>query len=278
VPEGDTVWLAARNLDRALAGSVLEASDFRIPQWATTDLSGHAVLGVVSRGKHLLFRIDPDVTLHTHFRMDGSWHLYRRPVQAGLGGQLNQGGGGARPTRRHGGPDHEVRVVLRTREWEAVGFRLPVVELLPTAEEHRVVGHLGPDLLGDDFELDEAVRRIGGQPERAIGEALLDQRNLAGIGNLYKAEVLFLSGLSPWRAASAVPDVARVVVLARRLLLANRCRSSQVTTGDQRRGHETWVYGRAGRPCRRCGTAVRQAEQGDQPHARLTWWCPSCQS
>ena len=259
MPEGDTVWLAAQNLSRALAGEVLVRTDFRVPQLATADLAGRKVIEVVSRGKHLLFRIEPDLTLHTHFRMDGSWHLYRT----------------GRPWA--GGPEHEVRIVLATADWVAVGYRLPVVELLARSHEDDAVGHLGPDLLADHFDPDEAVRRLLADPERTIGEALLDQRNLAGIGNVYKAEVLFLSGLSPWRTVGSVPALGDVVARARKLLLANRSRVAQVTTGDLRPGQDKWVYGRAGRPCRRCGSTVREAEQGEPPYARVTWWCPRCQ-
>jgi endonuclease-8 len=148
-----------------------------------------------------------------------------------------------------------------------------VVELLPTAEEERVTGHLGPDLLGSGWDSAEAVRRLTAEPERPIGEALLDQRNLAGIGNLYKAEVLFLRGIEPWRAVGSVSDLAAVAELARRLLDANKERVGQVTTGNWRRGEETWVYGRRGLPCRRCGTEIRAEGQQD----RITYWCPSCQ-
>ena len=259
MPEGDTVWLAALHLNQALAGSVLLGSDFRVPALATADLAGQRVLSVVPRGKHLLFRFEGGLTLHTHFRMDGSWHLYRPGV------------------RWAGGPDHEVRVVLTTESWVAVGYRLPVVELLRTGDEDEVVGHLGPDLLGDDFDQALAVQRLLADPERAIGEALLDQTNLAGIGNLYKAEVLFLSGVWPWSPVGSVPDVAAIVVRAQKLLVANRSRAAQVTTGDLRPGRGTWVYGRAGRPCRRCGTRIRSSEQGAAPYARITYWCPSCQ-
>ena len=168
MPEGDTVWLAGQRLHDALAGRALTTSDFRVPQLATTDLTGRDVLEVISRGKHLLTRVEGGLTLHTHFRMDGTWHLYRPGEQ------------------RRGGPDWQVRVVLANAEWEAVGYRLPVVELLETADEHRAVGHLGPDLLGPDWSTDEAVRRLRADPGREIGMALLDQRNLAGLGNLYQ--------------------------------------------------------------------------------------------
>lgn len=259
MPEGDTVWLAGRRLHHALAGRLLTVSDFRVPQLATVDLTGRTVTEVVSRGKHLLTRIGEDLTLHTHFRMDGSWHLYP------------PGG------RRRGGPDWQVRVLLANEEWVAVGYRLPVVELLPRSAEGEAVGHLGPDLLGPDWDPAEAVRRLTADPGREIGEALLDQRNLAGIGNLYKAETLFLAGVSPWRPVREVRDVGAVVRLAQRLLWVNREHPWQVTTGVNRRGQQHWVFERTRRPCRRCGTPIRSAGQGRPPHDRITYWCPACQ-
>jgi endonuclease VIII len=262
VPEGDTVWLAGRRLHDALAGQVLLRTDFRVPQLAAADLSGRRVLEVVSRGKHLLTRIEGPAggtTLHTHFRMDGSWHLYR-PGQ-----------------RRTGGPDWQVRAVLRTEPWEAVGYRLPVVALVPTASEDDVVGHLGPDLLGPDWDADEAVRRLRADPAREVGLALLDQRLLAGLGNLYRTEVLFLQGLSPWTPVADVADLHALVERGRRLLDANKGRWEQSTTGSLRQGEMHWVFERTGRPCRRCGTRIASAEQGPAPYARLTYWCPRCQ-
>jgi endonuclease-8 len=246
----------------ALAARALTRSDFRVPQLATTDLTGRTVHEVVARGKHLLARIDGDLTLHTHFRMDGTWHLYRH---------------GSNWT---GGPTHQVRVVLENADWQAVGYRLPVVELLPTADEQTVVGHLGPDLLGEDWDEDEAVRRLRTNPSREIGPALLDQRNLAGIGNLYKTEALFLAGVTPWTPVSDVPDLAALVNRARRLLLANRDHWQQTTTGSLRKGEDHWVFERSGRPCRRCGTRIRSAEQVEAEHptyGRLSYWCPTCQ-
>jgi endonuclease-8 len=262
VPEGDTVWLAAQRLQQSLAGRVLTASDFRVPQLATTDLTGQTVTEVVSRGKHLLFRTDAGLTLHSHFRMDGTWHLYRHD------------------TPWTGGPQWQVRAVLSNDEWQAVGYRLPVLELIPTAQEDTVVGHLGPDLLGPDWDEDEAVRRVLARPDREIGPALLDQRNLAGIGNLYKTEVLYLSGVTPWTPVADVGDVRAVVRRAHRLLQANKSRWQQTTTGSLRRGEDHWVFERSGRPCRRCGERVREAMQGepDRPEqARVCYWCPRCQ-
>lgn len=258
MPEGDTVYLSARRLHAALAGEQIAASDFRLPRLATADISGRTVLEVVPRGKHVLMRLDDGQTLHSHFRMDGSWRVYRA----------------GQPWR---GPAHEVRIVLTTSTRHAVGYRLHDVALTPTSEEPGLVGHLGPDLLGPDWDVREAVRRLLARPEREIGPALLDQRNLAGIGNLYKSEVLFLRGLSPWTPVSDVADPNALVSLARRLLVANRDRWEQITTGDGRSGQEFYVYERTGRPCRRCGTRIASAEQGDPPPRRLTYWCPHCQ-
>ena len=257
MPEGDVVWRTARQLDEALTGRVLERSDFRVPRFATTDLAGRAVTGTVARGKHLLTRVDGGITIHTHLRMDGSWRI--RPA-------------GGYPPR-----DHRVRLILANERWQAIGFQLGVVEVLATGREDRAVGHLGPDLLGPDWDADEAVRRLRAVPDRPAGEALMDQRNLAGIGNLYKAETLFLRGISPWRPAGEIDDLPALVELARKLLDANKERIGQVTTGNPARGAETWVYGRAGRPCRRCGTLIRRGEQGPGTQERVTFWCPACQ-
>ncbi len=260
MPEGDTVWRAARQLDRALTGRVLTRSDFRVPRYATTDLSGRAVVRTVPRGKHLLTRLDGAVTIHTHLRMDGTWRI--RPA--------------AGPVPR----DFRIRLVLANDSWQAVGRLLGVVEVLPTDAEDSAVGHLGPDLLGPDWDAAEAVRRLRGAPGRPVGEALLDQRNLAGIGNLYKAESLFLRGLDPWRPAGQVDDLRALVELARRLLEANKDRAEQATTGSLAHGEQTWVYGRGGRPCRRCGGRVRvdrPAGGSADPQERITFWCPHCQ-
>ena len=259
MPEGDTVWLSAHRMHQALAGRPLLRTDFRVPQLAALDLSGQVVREVVARGKHMLTRLSGDLTLHTHLRMDGSWHLYRPG------------------DRWSGGPAWQVRVVLENPDWQAVGYRLPVVDVLPTAEEPRVVGHLGPDVLAEPFAADEAVSRLQADPDDEIGLALLDQRRLAGLGNLYRCEVLFLRGVTPWTLVRDVADLPGLVGTARRLLRANRDRWEQSTTGSLRRGEDHWVYERTGRPCRRCGTRIVVAEQGGRPTARLTYWCPRCQ-
>ncbi len=261
MPEGDTVWLAGRRLDRALAGRTLLRTDFRVPQHATTDFAGRRVLEVASRGKHLLTRIEGDVTLRTHFMMEGAWHVYA-------------------PGQRWRGPAHQVRVVLANADHVCVGFRLAVVELIPTAQERAVVGHLGPDLLSEDWGPDmavEALRRLVAEPDREIGSALLDQRNLAGLGNLWRCEVLFLRGIHPFTHVGAVADVPRLIELSQRLLWANRDRAGQTATGSLRRGGSNYVYARKGSPCRRCQTPILKVNQGEPWQSRETYWCPSCQ-
>jgi|SRR4051794_5933244 endonuclease-8 len=259
MPEGDTVWNTARVLERALAGDVLTSSDFRVPQLATTDLAGWTVAESASRGKHLLLRLargDDRRTLHSHLRMDGAWRAYR-------------------PGERWAGkPAHLIRVVLRSARSVAVGYHLHELALMPTAQEAAFLAHLGPDLLGADWEPDEAVRRLAQKPDRTIAEALLDQRNLAGIGNLYKAETLFLRGLWPWTPVARVDDLRGTVTLAQKLLASNKGRWTQTTTGSLRRGETSYVYGRRAMPCRRCGTAIQQADLDE----RVTYWCPRCQA
>ena len=259
MPEGDTVWLAAKRMDEALAGRMLTTSDFRVPALATTDLTGRRVLEVVPRGKHMLTRVEGGLTLHTHFRMDGTWHLYRPG------------------NRWTGGAAWQVRVVLANAEVVAVGYRMPVLELLATDREGDAVGHLGPDVLDDAFDPAAAVALLAADPVREVGLALLDQRLIAGLGNLYRCEVLFLQGLSPWTLVADVPDLPALVRRSQRLLLANRDRWEQSTTGSLRHGEDHWVFERSGRPCRRCGTPIAAAEQGSAPQQRLAYWCPRCQ-
>ena len=259
MPEGDVVWYTARRLHQALAGRTLTRSDFRVPRLATADLAGDVVTETVSRGKHLLTRTESGLTIHTHLKMDGSWRI--RPASAG------------EPSRNA----YQIRLLLANEEWQAVGYQLGITEVLPTAREDQAVGHLGPDLLGPDWDAAEAVRRLGGRPERPIGEALLDQRNLAGIGTFYLAEMLFLRGIDPARPVGSVEDLDVLVELGHRLLDANKERAGHTSTGDTRRGQESWVYGRAGRPCRRCGTVIKRGEQGPPGQERLRFWCPNCQ-
>ncbi|MEV6978963.1 DNA-formamidopyrimidine glycosylase family protein [Kitasatospora sp. NPDC093806] len=259
MPEGDSVYRVAAGLHEALAGQVLTTADLRVPAHATADLTGRRVLAVTPRGKHLLTRLEGGLTLHTHLRMDGRWTVYRP---------------GERWT---GAPAWQIRAVLGTERGTAVGYRLPVVELLRTTDERHAVGHLGPDLLGSDWDPAEAVRRLLAHPGRPLAEALLDQRNLAGIGNVYANELCYLAGVTPWTPVGELTGPDRLVERARQLLDANKLRPGHITTGDTRRGHQQWVYGRAGRPCARCGTAVLTARQGTPPQDRIAYWCPYCQ-
>jgi endonuclease-8 len=191
--------------------------------------------------------------------MDGTWRVFR-PDE---------------PWR--GRPAHTIRVVLTVRAAVAVGFHLHDLALVPSDSETELVGHLGPDLLGPDWDPTEAVRRLAGDPEREIGAAIIDQRNLAGVGNLYKCELLFLRGVWPWTRVADV-DLRAVVDLAHRVLRANAARWAQVTTGDLRRGRGVYVYERAGQPCRRCGGLIQSARQGGGlVEDRITYWCPVCQ-
>ncbi|MFJ3672963.1 Fpg/Nei family DNA glycosylase [Streptomyces sp. NPDC090106] len=264
MPEGDTVWRTAHRLHTALAGKPLTVSDLRVPRFATADLTGRTVLDVTPRGKHLLTRVEGDLTLHSHLKMDGAWKVFTADQ------------------RWTGGPAHQIRAILGTADRTAVGYRLPVLELLRTADEARVVGHLGPDLLGPDWDPDLALARLLRDPARPLGEALLDQRNLAGIGNVYKSELCFLLGVTPWLPVGALPAgrAAGLPALAKKLLEANRDRPVRTTTGRYARhpGQDLFVYGRARRPCLRCGTPIRGADQGDGSRERPTYWCPACQA
>jgi endonuclease-8 len=258
MPEGDTVHLTATRLHRALAGRTLVSTDFRVPRFANADLTGQRVRGVIARGKHLLLRTDAAVTLHSHLKMEGAWHLYR-------------------PRQRWRGPGFQVRAVLVTDPWTAVGFRLGICELLATDREHEVVGHLGPDVLGPDWDLDEAARRLRADPARPIGAALIDQRAIAGPGNIWKNEICFLRGVSPWTPVAELDDLEAMLRLLKRMMEVNRSIGHQVTTGDPRRGRTHWVADRGGEPCRRCATPIRRALQSAGASERVTYWCPICQ-
>jgi endonuclease VIII len=265
VPEGDIVWRVAHRLDAALTGRELTLSDLRWPSLATVDLTGRPVTEVVSRGKHILIRVaavgaGPALTLHSHLRLDGSWHVHRtgEPWQRGR----SQG---------------DVRAILANDTWTAVGHKLGMLDLVPSADEDRLVGHLGPDLLGPDWDAQEAVRRLRGEPRRPIGEALLDQRNLAGIGTFFMAETLFLRGITPWTPVAEVPDLPGVVALAHKLLTTSRSFGTQVTTGDTRPGRTNYVHARSGRPCLRCRTPIGVAPIGAAPGDRVAFYCPRCQ-
>lgn len=292
MPEGDSIWRAAAELRAALAGRVLTASDFRVPRFATLNLAGWTVTEVVPRGKHLLMRLlGPEevhnfdlpaapgsapeaagatgpagmrrsLTIHSHLKMEGSWQVYP-------------------PGGRWKRPGHTARCVLRTASSDVVGFSLGILEVLSTAEEDKAVGHLGPDLLGPDWDAAEALRRLLAAPENPLGLALLDQRNLAGIGNVYRCEVCFLAGMHPASPVSTVKDLPAVLANAKRLLEANLGPGARQTVGvggpSRRPSH--WVYGREHQPCLRCRTPIRRGVLGtpDGSEERNIYFCPQCQ-
>lgn len=262
MPEGDTVYRTAVHLNAALAGRVLTVCDLRVPKYASVDLSGETVDEVVSVGKHLLTRVG-GYSIHSHLKMEGSWHVYRHGTK----------------WRR---PAFQARAVLENAEWVTVGFDLGTLEVVERDREDEVVGYLGPDLLGpgwDASSVTEAARRLGEDGEREIDVALLDQRNLAGLGNVFVNELCFLRGLLPQRPVAASGDLTSIVELGHRLITANRDRVERTTTGDTRPGRQTWVYGREGRPCLRCGTRIRRGALGaNELSERVTYWCPRCQT
>jgi endonuclease-8 len=265
MPEGDTIYRTAEVLRSVLMGREVTAARAqpqpglrRVPD--LTRLVGTRVSTVEARGKHLLIGFDGGFTLRTHMRMRGSWHQYRP----------------GEPWRR---PAREATVVLETADAVAVCFNAPVAELLTNAHlvRNRPLTTLGPDLLADNFDAAEAIRRLRERSHLEFGEALLDQRAVAGMGNVYKSEVCFIERLNPWAPVGAFDDQSLRAALstARQLMLANVRGGARVTTNQRARGRGLWVYGRAGRPCRRCGTRIDSARQGEL--ARTTYWCPRCQ-
>jgi endonuclease-8 len=262
VPEGDAVWRTARRLHQALVGTLLEGSDLRVPSLATSDLSGRRTVEVVPRGKHLLHRLDGDLTVHSHLRMEGSWRVH--PV-----------------ARRHAlGARHTVRALLWTGALVAVGDSLGMLDLVRTSEEDRVVGHLGPDLLDPGYEAGLALANVLADPARTVTEALLDQRNVAGMGTIFTAEPLFVHGINPWTPVGEVGEdrVAQVLTTARRMLVLS-CRAGRTTITGRAdvNADDAWVHGRVGLPCKRCGTLVRLSTIGRQPQERVMFYCPTCQ-
>ena len=257
MPEGDTVWRTAQRLNQAFAGAALTHSDLRWPSLATLDFTGATTLEVVSRGKHLLHRLASGDTIHSHLRMEGQW--------------LIAGAASARPNA-------DTRAFLSTARWAGLGQRLGMLDVVRTDAEHTLVGHLGTDVLGPDWDPARAAANLAAAGT-TIGAALLDQTKLAGVGTLYAAETLFLERLSPWTPTAELTDtrVARLVERAHRLLDNGRRHAVQSTTGSTRRGENSWVHGRSGLPCRRCGGGVRVAMIGPPTRERTMFYCPSCQ-
>jgi endonuclease VIII len=261
VPEGDTVHRTADRLDAALRGAVVERAELRWPSVPDVDLAGSRTLEVVARGKHLLHRFDTGSTLHTHLRMEGQWRVE------------HPGPATDRALRRH-----DLRAAVLTGRWSALGLRLGMVDLVPTARESELVGHLGPDVLGPDWDAAVAAERVT-SARGLIGDTLLDQRVLAGVGTFWASEILFLERVLPWVRAGDL-DRHRVQALLERLhrlMAAARRTGWQASTGIQRSGEEAYVHARSGRPCRRCGDTVRVAMTGAAPRQRTLFSCPTCQ-
>ncbi|GAA1162243.1 Fpg/Nei family DNA glycosylase [Ornithinicoccus hortensis] len=255
------MWRTARRLHEALAGAVLRGSDLRVPALATRDLSGRRTIEVVPRGKHLLHRVEGGITLHSHLRMDGSWRI--APASA----------------RPAAGRRHTVRALLWTDRHVAVGDQLGMLDLVRTDDEATLVGHLGPDLLDPGFDGDLALANLRREPDRPVAEALLDQRNLCGIGTIFASEPLFEHGVDPWALVGELPDevLATVVGTARARMVHSARVGFTVTTGRSDRRPEAWVFGRKGQPCRRCGTVIDQGTVGEPPRQRVLSYCPVCQ-
>ena len=273
MPEGDAIFRAARTLNRALAGGTVVRFESMLPALTRVHddhpITGRRVDDVRSMGKHVLMRFSDGLVLRTHMRMNGSWHLYR-------------------PGERWRRPRRDMRIVVATADFEAVGFNIPVAEFIREREvaRHEELRRLGPDLLSDDFDEEDAIARVQARGTSAIADVLLNQRVVAGIGNVYKSETLFACGVNPFVAAGALDrdGVRQILKTARKFLLANVSTGlapMTTYTGFRRtRGHgdpgeRLWVYGRAHQPCRRCGTSIRMQKQGTD--ARVTYWCPKCQ-
>jgi endonuclease-8 len=253
MPEGDTVFRTAALLREALVGKTLTGCDVRVPRYATVDLSGHPVDEVLSRGKHLFIRVGP-ASIHSHLKMDGSWRISPRGV-----------------------PAHKIRILLRAPDVTAAGIDLGVLEILDRVRDQDAVAHLGPDLLGEDWDPHVAAANLVADPDRGLAAALLDQRVMAGVGNVYANELCFIFGRRPLSTVATLSDPLRVAIRAREMLWANRLRRDRTTTGNSRSGQQLWVYGRAGQPCRRCGTRVARAEPVGGSQDRISYWCPHCQ-
>ena len=287
MPEGDTIYRAARTLHRALAGQTVTRFVAELAPLAQVDraepIAGRTIERVEAAGKHCLITfsgppplvLDPDASfgaslvLRTHMRMNGSWHIYR-------------------PGEKWQMPARAMRILIETADWVAVAFNVYVAEFVDAADlaRHRPVATLGPDLLGD-FDAERALKRISEQGSRPVHEVLLDQRVMAGLGNVYKSEILFLSKLHPDTPASVVsePTWRELMALAQTLLHANvvdgappgivTYRGLRRTTGRMNPEDRLWVYSRGGQPCRKCGTQIASRKDGDA--ARVTYWCPTCQ-
>lgn len=274
MPEGDTIFRTARTLSRALAGRTVTEFCTVLANLARVDddapIRGRTIESIEAKGKNLLIRLSGDLVLRTHMRMNGSWHVYRHES-------------------KWQAPRSSMRVLLGTEDWVAVAFDVPVAEFLTESQlkRHPDLARIGPDLLSETFDEPEAIRRMRARPSLPIAEALLNQRVVAGIGNEYKSEVLFVARVSPFARVSELDDetLGSILGIGRRLLRANvidplgtpivAYRGRRRTTGRLDEAERRWVYGRTGKPCRKCGDPIEMEKMGLD--ARLTFWCPTCQ-
>jgi endonuclease-8 len=274
MPEGDTIYRAALALNRALSGRGVVRFESVFPALTRVHvdhpLTAMTVEKVQSAGKHLLMHFSGGLVLRTHMRMHGSWHIYR-------------------PGERWRARKADMRVLIATADFEAVGFNIPVAEFIRSRDlaKHQVLSRLGPDALDLRFDRVEAIRRLRSRPSMPIADALLDQRILAGLGNVFKSEVLFSCGIYPFAPVAELDDrrLALLVDTGRTLLAANvgTARAGLMpyagrrrTTGRDNPAEGLWVYGRSRLPCRRCTTAIAVRKHGAD--SRLTYWCPACQA
>ena len=262
MPEGDTIHRAAKTLNMALAGRVITRFETMFPQLARVDddapLAGRTVESVEAAGKNLLMHFSGDLHLRTHMRMHGSWHIYK-------------------PGERWRARKSDMRIVIETETWVAVGFHIPIAEFYDERQED--LRKIGPDFLGETFDEAEAVRRIRERADSEIAEVLLNQRVVAGIGNEYKSEVLFMARVNPFTRVRDVTgeQLDSILKIARKVMLANiqKRSMSRVTTFSLDLRQNLYVFSRGGKPCRRCGTAIAYKKHGRD--ARGTYWCPKCQ-
>jgi endonuclease VIII len=256
MPEGDTIRRLAEKINARFAGQRCVRCVTRDPRLSGVDLAGAAMVNADAVGKHLLIRFDNGSTLHSHLRMTGSWKVG--------------------PVARE--PEWRRRIELWMESGRLTGLDLPIVELLPTAQEDRIVGHLGPDLCGPETpDLDEVTERLRRDPSAALATALLDQRNVAGFGNLYAVEVPFIAGVSPNQPIGTIDGLEDLVGIGTALIRTNAERGPQNTTGRRLTTDDHWIYARRGRPCPICSTTLDGWEERDSPWHRVSVWCPSCQ-
>lgn len=266
MPEGDTIYRAARRMNLALAGKVVTRFESAYAHLTAVDdqtpIAGRAIDRVSATGKHLIIDFSGDLHLHTHMRMNGSWHLYR-------------------PGERWWRPKRDMRIVVETAEILAVGFNVPIAGFQTgrQLERNQELREIGPDLLGDSFDGAEVLARMRARPDREIADVILNQRVVSGIGNVFKSEILYVCGINPFELVKALDEAALETLIAVSLKLLRQNVLPEVrgrkTTRLLDPGEQLWVYGRGGDPCRTCGERILYRKQG--PDARGTYWCPRCQ-